>query len=375
MDAKYIEDNLLFMCEVGSTAYGTNIEGSDIDLGGVCLPSKKVVLGFDTFEQKDKWGNDANGEKIDKVIYSLPKAVRLILENNPNMLDYLWIPERCIKHITPEWEQLMSHRESLLSKSSYFRFQGYAVSQIERVKTHKRYIEYGANGPGKPNRSDYGLPETSLFPQSVYDNALYLGSEYVAEEDQNQFYLDTSDIVQSQAALVFRKYVEPKQYAEAMKYFKDTTMTFIRRISTMKGDFLKDEYQEMAVKEIAYNNDLNDYRRYAKWNKGRNPKRKLLEAKCGYDAKHIQHACRLTAMSNEILSGKGVLVDRTNIDAPYLKDIRQGNVAYEEVCTYIDGLVKEGDELFKTTTIQKKADRELAENLTMDILEKHIRNE
>ena len=41
----------------------------------------------------------------------------------------------------------------------------------------------------------------------------------------------------------------------------------------------------------------------------------------------------------------------------------------------MDAKYIEDNLLFKTTTIQQKANSELAENLTMDILEKHIRNE
>ena len=70
MNKSEIEKNLIFLFLRGSRAYGTNNAQSDEDVGGICLPTKKVIYGLDKFEQDDRWV-DSNGEKEDKVIYNI----------------------------------------------------------------------------------------------------------------------------------------------------------------------------------------------------------------------------------------------------------------------------------------------------------------
>ena len=44
-------NNIIFLTFGGSHAYGTNVEGSDIDIRGCALNSKSDLLGFSNFEQ------------------------------------------------------------------------------------------------------------------------------------------------------------------------------------------------------------------------------------------------------------------------------------------------------------------------------------
>jgi len=352
---------------VGSTAYGTDIATSDEDLGGVCIPNKDSLLGFSTFDQKDNWV-DGNGEKVDKVIYSLKKAIKLLKENNPNMMDYLWMPDRCIKVMKPEWEVFVDIRDEFISKQAYSRYQGYAISQLERVNTHKHYIEQGDALMTVPVRSDYGLPEKSIFPDTIYEACAKLASEYVDEDLQDTFYDDMTRLWMKDGAVIFKKNIDSKFYNMAMSDFNKTLQAYLRQLASMKGIFLKEEYVEEAKKELKYYGDLLNHRRYKKWKKGRNPKRQEIEAKCGFDGKHMSHAIRLLTMGNEILSGKGIRVDRTGIDADYLREIRLGNVKYDELVTVSDNLMSEADELFKTVDLPKKPNHEKIDRLMVDTI-------
>ncbi len=60
----------IFLTQHGSHAYGTNIETSDYDFKGVCIPTIDYFLGFDkNFEQLERSANA--GHPHDLVIMSL----------------------------------------------------------------------------------------------------------------------------------------------------------------------------------------------------------------------------------------------------------------------------------------------------------------
>ena len=84
MTEQEIEQNVIFTFVRGSHAYGLNNADSDEDIGSVALPNLSVITGFDSFEQKDDYV-DEKGEKTDKVVYNIMKALDLIENNNPNM--------------------------------------------------------------------------------------------------------------------------------------------------------------------------------------------------------------------------------------------------------------------------------------------------
>lgn len=44
-------NNIMFLTFGGSHSYGTNIEGSDIDVRGCAFPLKKDLIGLSSFEQ------------------------------------------------------------------------------------------------------------------------------------------------------------------------------------------------------------------------------------------------------------------------------------------------------------------------------------
>ena len=77
---------IILMGLVGSYAYGTNNDNSDIDFRGITLQSTSDLLGMTTFEQYE----DAH---TDTVLYGFNKIVRLLLECNPNTIELLGLDE------------------------------------------------------------------------------------------------------------------------------------------------------------------------------------------------------------------------------------------------------------------------------------------
>ena len=57
------------------------------------------------------------------------------MENNPNMIDSLFVPRRCILHSTQVGEHIRESRKEFLHKGSWHKFKGYAYSQVHKMNT------------------------------------------------------------------------------------------------------------------------------------------------------------------------------------------------------------------------------------------------
>ena len=184
MKKEEVEQNTIFLCMRGSQAYGTNTAESDIDYGGVCLPSLNVILNTEQFACMDHWV-DENGENVDKSIYNLDKFLQMATDNNPNIVEYLYMPERCIVHASEAWKTIVNNRDIFLSKKCKTSFKGYAIAQLRRIETHRSYL---LNPPTKPLRQDFGLPDETIFPHTQYEVIAKISSEWVEEDLREAFY-------------------------------------------------------------------------------------------------------------------------------------------------------------------------------------------
>lgn len=123
---EFWDTRLIMKVYAGSHSYGTNTKDSDEDLRGVCIPPNNYLLGLDNFEQKE------SGEP-DSVIYSLRKFVYLALQNNPNILDALFVEKNHIIFINDFGRELRDLRYDFLSKRVYKTYGGYAYSQLKKM--------------------------------------------------------------------------------------------------------------------------------------------------------------------------------------------------------------------------------------------------
>ena len=121
----YAKDTI-FLTYGGSIAYGTNKEGSDIDIRGIALNKREQVFGFDKTEQYE----DAN---TDTIIYTLNKIFELFIANNPNVVEMLFTkPEHMIYNDLGKL--IIDNRMNFLSKLAGYSFNGFALSQTHRLK-------------------------------------------------------------------------------------------------------------------------------------------------------------------------------------------------------------------------------------------------
>ncbi len=307
MDSRF---KIICQCITGSHLYGTARPESDIDIRGVFIPTGEFYFGFmEKVEQVES-------KNPDTTFWEITKFFKLCLDNNPNILELLFIPihSKYTEYFTPEWEEIIANRSLFLSTKARHTFSGYAVSQLHRIKQHREWL---LNPPKKkPERSDFNLPETNVITK-----------------DQINAYDELLD----------------------------------------KGDVLEIGIQSLQVlqHEKAYFNAMRYYQQYQNWKSERNKDRAELEAKFGYDTKHASHLFRLLGEGKELLTTGIITFPRP--DAEELMAIRKGQYTYDELMGKIDNDVdKFFDNLESQFVLPHKPNHKEADKLCQKLVKQRI---
>ena len=147
----FVPESIQYEVIYGSVAFGVSNDNSDMDIYGFCIPPKDYIFphlrgeipgfsipgpSFDQFQQHhiiDPSADTGKGREYDFAIYSITKYFRLCLDNNPNMIDSLFVPRRCIVHTTAIGEMVREQRKLFLHKGSWAKFKGYAYAQVHKM--------------------------------------------------------------------------------------------------------------------------------------------------------------------------------------------------------------------------------------------------
>jgi uncharacterized protein len=142
----HVKDNIHYEVVMGSEAYGMTSEKSDVDLYGFSIPHKEMIFphlsgyihGFGTqaqgFEQFQQHHIKYEEREYDICMYSIVKFFHLCMMNNPNMIDSLFVPRRCIYFSTQVGEHVRERRREFLHKGCWHKFKGYAFSQLNKMR-------------------------------------------------------------------------------------------------------------------------------------------------------------------------------------------------------------------------------------------------
>jgi uncharacterized protein len=336
----YVKNNLICLYVGGSHAYGLDTDTSDVDIRGLFKDNIDMILGY---EKVDQLANESQ----DIVIYSLSKALPLIAEQNPNMMEILFVDEEEILFATEDYQYLRSRRHELLSKLSRQKYSGYAISQLSRLKGHSRWLvkEQESKFDKKPNIKDYII--------HVVDGLVYKNTEFT-----NQIYFCK---VKDEIYNVFIDF----EHQGNFPLIEDGN-SFIP-IQEGKQRSYDQSWGIIWFNKSQFQKDLEEYNNWRKWKENRNEKRHELEEKFGFDTKHACHTFRLLNTGIEILNGEGCKVKRPDRD--FLLDIRNGKYTYEWIIAEAERLDKVVlDECYKNSKLQHSIDKKIVVDLIKEIL-------
>lgn len=125
----------IYLAYRGSVAHGTADPDpeslDDIDLMGFVVGRPHHYLGLDAWEPRGT--REIRDGRYDAVLYDLPKAVRLLLQGNPNLMSMLWTQPKHHLHLGYLGQMLLVNRGLFDSRQIYHSYAGYASGQLAKA--------------------------------------------------------------------------------------------------------------------------------------------------------------------------------------------------------------------------------------------------
>jgi len=295
---------LIFEVVHGSQAFGLDGPGSDLDLKGVIIGPAFWYFGFSESPEQLVLNKD-------HTLFELRKFFRLAIDANPTAIEMLWAPQNCIRECSPMAEKLLAAREKFLSLRVADSFGKYALSQLRRIKTHRRWLLEPPKA--QPQREEFNLPGKPVFS----------GDQIGAAESL----------------------IESGKLAHAD---------------------LPPNFMLILDRERSYRAAIKEWQQFQTWQKERNPARAKLEKEFGYDTKHALHLVRLLRMALEILISGEVIVRRP--DREELLAIKQGTWKFDQLIEYAESMNQKILEARNGTSLPEFPDNESLNLLCTEIL-------
>lgn len=387
------DGRLLYEHYRGSFAQGTFIEGvSDKDTSGVYLCTKEELLGIKGYVPQ------VSDKKHDNTWFEIGEFVRLLMKSNPTILEMLFIPkDKVIGEVHPIMQLLIDNRELFISKQCFNPFFGYAKSQIEKARGLNKKI----NNPIKELLTPFDFIYTFKGQGSVkikeWLSAHGLKQEFCGlvnipnMHDIYGLYYDWGNHVANvpywRESRLFietvREYFNLEWEREVMNKLELTPPIGYRGIMNQAESSFKPRLSSIENKDIkplcfiSYNEDgfkshCKLWKEQQEWIEKRNPQRYESNLEKSYDSKNMAHSFRMIHMAKEIACGKGVIVDRSNIDRDFLLDVRNHEFEYDELIKLLNEEKEEMNALMKESTIRETIDVDFVNDLMIKIRKEQL---
>ena len=313
---EHLGDNIILLTLGGSHAYGTNVEGSDLDVRGIAVERPKEIIGLSSFEQFEN-------RETDTVIYGLRKVISLMKNCNPNVIEMFGTKDNQLIVCNKYGKLIRDNLDLFLSKKAIHSFGGYATAQLRRLQNALARDNYP-----QQEKEKHILNSIKNQLSSIEDRYKKL------ENGDLKLFLGKSD-----------------------KEDMDQEIFMTININDYPLRDFKNIYSEMS----------NIVKDYGKLNH-RNSKKDELHLN-----KHAMHLIRLLIMGREILEGKGVNTYREK-EKDLLLDIRAGKYTYDEIFEMVDRYDSEFKYAADNTSLPEKPNHNKIEDLVMQINKEVILN-
>jgi hypothetical protein len=341
-------NTIIFGCIVGSHAYGTNIEGSDIDKKWVYVQSAE-----DYFINGPR--PQINISK-DETAYELSRFLELAEKANPTILELLFSPEDMVLYKHPTFDMILRARQSFLTKKCRLSFGGYAISQIEKAKGLDKKMNW---------------EKDKIERKSILDFCYYISNSMEPQIDEKYKSYPMKKAF-SLAQIKMMGVSALPNSRDLYNLFNDAKYMFrgIVQDESTSNDLSLSSIPEdaygiglMYFNKDAYQQHCKAYNEYQNWLKNRNEQRYVDIENHGQkiDGKNMLHCVRLIETALDIAEYGVLIVRRQN--AEYLKEIRHGKHNLEEILRNAQEKVDLMDEAFKKS------------NLPEDVIEKQYLKE
>lgn len=342
-------NNLIFEAIVGSTAYGTKVDTSDIDKKGIYLCSIDDLISMGYVDQ-------INVTK-DETYWELQKFLELCSVGNPTALELLFSDDEFILKTTPQFELIRENKYKFITKKCANSFMNYGYSQIKK-----------ASATGKK----FNIEDSKMIHKTPFDFTYYYECGKVFQLKE---YLETNNLNQEKCGLVRLDHMKDC-YA---LYYDNNNFGYrgiigeksneIRLSSVPKGEvplFL------IYYNVEAYSKYMREYKEYKEWLKNRNINRFVDVVNHGQkdgdsriDGKNMLHCVRLLNISRQIAETNTFTVRRPNVD--YLLKIRHGEVPLKEIMEYANNEIAGLKELYEKSNLPEEVDPAFVKDLLLKI--------
>ena len=367
-----LRDHTILLVVSGSRAYGVHGPQSDVDVRGVAIPPARYFHGFvDRFDHVDDatrigvFASDLTDverrvcveSKLEGTVYGIVKFASLAVDCNPNILDVLFCRDEEVRVRTPLGDRLRANRDRFLSKRARHTYSGYAMSQLKRIKGHRKWLLDPPVGP--PTRAEFDLPESTLLPRAQRE-----AGEASIRKKLDSWEIDYGDLPPS--AIV------DLQSRIAAVLSEQLVTADVRWKGAARAVGLDANLIEVMDRERRFKAAHRAWTQYQTWKRNRNPARAATEARFGYDTKHAAHLVRLLRMGCEIMETGEVHVWRGGRDADELQAIRGGCWTYDTLLQEAESELDALDRLGDGCVLPDRPDRDAVDAMVIELVEEAI---
>ena len=308
-------DNKILELKVGSHLYGTSTPESDIDFCGVFVAPKEFYLGLKTVQEVDlsiisKKENGRNDkDAIDRKFYELRKYIKLATENNPNIIEQLFVASDQIVFCNDIGQSLLDNKHLFPYQGCYNKFIGYSISQKKKMIVKR------------DNMLDI-IKAIELF--SNYD-----------DHNKNYVVQYKKDILDADFQLV-----------------RDTGQHIqIGDISLQKNETIKKALMKLTDRRNKFSGRYDDF-----------------ISKSGYDTKFASHLIRLLYEGIELLKTGEIILPLQKADL--ILDIKKGKYKINEIMEMSEDLENDINLALKNSPLPIKPQVDKIEKFLIELIER-----